>query len=198
MTLCTIQQLKSIKWKYRKRRNPMIHEGARAKDYETSIMWLSDCGLVHKISRVYSPSAPLKAYEDLKAFKQFLVDVGLIGCMVGLNQQTLLDGNDLFKEFKGSLTEQYVCQQLKAINDLGIYYYANDRGSCEIDFVIDNSNLIIPIEVKAEVNLRAKSLKIYCEKFQPKVSIRTSMADYKQEEWLINLALYAINQIVKL
>lgn len=126
--------------------------------------------------------ARAKDYEDLKAFKLFLADVGLLGYMVGLNQQTLLDGNDLFKEFKGSLTEQYVCQQLKAINDLGIYYYTNDRGFCEIDFVIDNSNLIIPIEVKAEVNLRAKSLKIYCEKFQPKVSIRTSMADYKQEE----------------
>lgn len=143
----------------------MIIEGARAKDYETSIMWLSDCWLIHKISRVNTPSIPLKAYEDLKAFKLFLVDVGLLGCMVELSQQTLLDGNDLFTEFKGTLTEQYVCQQLKAINDLGIYYYTNDRGSCEIDFVIDNGNLIIPIEVKAEVNLRAKSLKIHCEKF---------------------------------
>lgn len=146
----------------------MIIEAARAKDYETSIMWLSDCGLIHKISRINPQSILLKAYEDLKAFKLFLVDVGLLGCMVGLNQQTLLDGNDLFKEFKGSFTEQYVCQQLKAINDLGIYYYTNDRGSCEIDFVIDNSNLIIPIEVKAEVNLRAKSLKFTVRNFNLK------------------------------
>lgn len=118
--------------------------------------------------------------------------------MVELSQQTLLDGNDLFTQFKGALTEQYVCQQLKTIEDLGIYYYTNDRGSCKIDFVIDNGNLIILVEVKAEINLRAKSLKTYFDKFQPKISIRTSMADYKQEEWLINLPLYAINQIVKL
>lgn len=115
----------------------LVREGARAKDYETAIMWLSDCGLVHKVSRVNATGIPLRAYEDLKAFKLFLVDVGLLGCMTGLHQRTLLDGNDLFVEFKGALTEQYVCQQLKNIEDLGIYYYTNDRGSCEVDFVID-------------------------------------------------------------
>ena len=104
----------------------LVREGARAKDYETAILWLSDCGLVHKISRVNAGGIPLKAYEDLKAFKLFLVDVGLLGCMAGLRQRTLLDGNDLFIEFKGALTEQYVCQQLKTIEDLGVYYYTND------------------------------------------------------------------------
>ena len=137
----------------------------------------------------------MRAYEDLKAFKLFVVDVGLLACMAGLRQRTLLDGNDLFVEFKGALTEQYVCQQLKTIQDLDIYYYTNDRGSCEVDFVIDTGEQIVPVEVKAEVNLRAKSLKTYLEKFSPEVSIRTSMADYKKEEWLINLPLYAINQI---
>ena len=173
----------------------LVREGARAKDYETAIMWLSDCGLVHKISRVNAAGVPLKSYEDLKAFKLFLVDVGLLGCMAGLRQRTLLDGNNLFVEFKGALTEQYVCQQLKTIEDLGIYYYTNDRGSCEIDFVIDTGELIVPVEVKAEVNLRAKSLKTYQEKFAPEVSVRTSMADYKKDDWLINLPLYAIEQI---
>ena len=176
----------------------LIREGARAKEYETAIMWLSDCGLVHKVSRVNAAGIPLKAYENLKAFKLFMVDVGLLGCMAGLRQRTLLDGNDLFVEFKGALTEQYVCQQLKTIEDLGIYYYTNDRGSCEVDFVIDTGELIIPVEVKAEVNLKAKSLKTYREKFSPDVSVRTSMADFKKEDWLVNLPLYTIEQISKI
>ena len=173
----------------------LVREGARAKEYETAIMWLGDCGLVHKVSRVNAAGIPLRAYEDLKAFKLFVLDVGLLGCMAGLRQRTLLDGNDLFTEFKGALTEQYVCQQLKTVPDLDVYYYTNDRGSCEVDFVVDTGERIIPVEVKAEVNLRAKSLKTYHEKFSPEVSVRTSMADYKKEEWLVNLPLYAIDQL---
>ena len=173
----------------------LVREGGRAKDYETAIMWLTDCGLVHKISCVNAAGIPLKAYEDLKAFKLFVLDVGLLGCMSGLRQRTLLDGNALFVEFKDALTEQYVCQQLKTIDDLGIYYYTNDRGSCEIDFIVDTGEQIIPVEVKAEVNLKAKSLKTYREKFSPEISVRTSMADYKKEDGLINLPLYAIEQI---
>lgn len=173
----------------------LVREGGRAREYETAIMWLSDCGLVHKVSRVNAAGIPLKAYEDLKAFKLFIVDLGLLGCMTGLRQRTLLDGDDLFVEFKGALTEQYVCQQLKTIEDLGIYYYTNDRGSCEIDFVVDNGEQIVPIEVKAETNLRAKSLKTYRERFEPELSVRTSMADYKKEDWLLNLPLYAIENI---
>ena len=174
----------------------LVREGGRAREYETAIMWLSDCGLVHKVSRVNAAGIPLKAYEDLKAFKLFIVDVGLLGCMTGLRQRTLLDGDDLFVEFKGALTEQYVCQQLKTIEDLGVYYYTNDRGSCEIDFVVDTGEQIVPIEVKAETNLRAKSLKTYRERFEPELSVRTSMADYKKEDWLLNLPLYAIENIV--
>ena len=176
----------------------LVREGARAKEYETAIMWLSDCGLIHKVSRVNSVGIPLKGYEDLKAFKIFLVDVGILGCMAGLSPRTLLDGNSLFTEFKGALTEQYVCQQLKTIDDIAVYYYTNDRGSCEIDFVIDTGNQVVPVEVKAEVNLRAKSLKTYREKFSPEICVRTSMADYKKEEWLINLPLYAVGQIASI
>lgn len=173
----------------------LVREGGRAKEYETAIMWLADCGLVHKVSRVNSAAIPLKAYEDLRAFKLFVVDVGLLGCMTGLRQRTLLDGNDLFTEFKGALTEQYVCQQLKTLEDLGVYYYTNDRGSCEVDFVIDTGEQIIPVEVKAEVNLKAKSLRVYKEKFEPEVSVRASMADYKKEDWLVNLPLYAVEEV---
>ena len=176
----------------------LVREGARAKEYETAIMWLSDCGLIHKVSRVNSVGIPLKGYEDLKAFKIFLVDVGILGCMAGLSPRTLLDGNSLFTEFKGALTEQYVCQQLKTIDDIAVYYYTNDRGSCEIDFVIDTGNQVVPVEVKAEVNLRAKSLKTYREKFSPEICVRTSMADYKKEEWLINLPLYAVGQVASI
>lgn len=147
------------------------------------------------MSRVNTPNLPLKAYEDLKAFKLFIVDVGLLSCMVGLRQRILLDGNELFVEFKEALTEQYVMQQLATIPDLGIYYYTNERGSCEIDFVIDNGEQVIPVEVKAEINLKAKSLKTYHDKYNPEISIRTSMVDYKEEEWLINLPLYAIEEI---
>mgnify|MGYP001037027181 CR=1 FL=1 len=176
----------------------LIRDGSRAKEYETAIMWLSDCGLIHKVSRVNAAGIPLRAYEDLKAFKLFVVDVGLLGWMAGVDQRTLLDGNELFVEFKGALTEQYVCQQLKAIQTLDVYYYTNDRGSCEVDFVVDTGEFIIPVEVKAEVNLRAKSLKTYHDKFSPEVSVRTSMADYKKEDWLVNLPLYAIDQIASL
>lgn len=176
----------------------LVREGGRAKEYETAIMWLCDCGLVHRVSRVNAAGIPLKAYEDLKAFKLFIVDVGLLGCMTGLRQLTLLDVNDLFTEFKGALTEQYVCQQLKTINDLNVYYYTNDRGSCEVDFIIDNGEQIVPVEVKAEVNLKAKSLKTYREKFNPEISVRTSMADYKKEEGLVNLPLYAVEKICAL
>ncbi|MBO5283754.1 MAG: ATP-binding protein [Lachnospiraceae bacterium] len=175
----------------------LVREGGRAKEYEAAIMWLCDCGLVHKVSRVNAVGIPLKAYEDLKAFKLFVVDVGLLGCMTGLRQHALLDGNDLFTEFKGALTEQYVCQQLKTIKDLGIYYYTNDRGSCQVDFILDTGEQIVPVEVKAEVNLKAKSLKTYREKFAPEISVRTSMADYRKEDWLVNLPLYAVEEICK-
>ena len=173
----------------------LVREGARAKEYEAALLWLSDCGLVHKVNRVNMPHLPLKAYEDGKAFKLFVVDVGLLGCMAGLGQRTLLDGNGLFVEFKGALTEQYVLQQLVTKAELRIYYYTNERGSCEIDFLVDDGERVIPLEVKAEENLRAKSLRTYKEKFQPELSIRTSMADYRKEDWMVNLPLYAVEEI---
>ena len=176
----------------------LIKDGARAKDYELALLWLTDCGLVHKIHRVAAPNLPLKAYEDLKAFKLFFVDVGLLSCMVGLRQGVLLDGNALFKEFKGALTEQYVLQQLKTLKGVQTYYWTAERGTAEVDFVIDTGNAVIPIEVKAEINLQAKSLKTYREKFNPALSVRTAMADYRKEEWLLNLPLWAVGELGEL
>jgi len=173
----------------------LIKNRARAKEYELAMLWLTDCGLVHKVHRVTAPSLPLKAYEDLKAFKLFLVDIGLLSSMVGLLQETLLDGNKLFKEFKGALTEQYVLQQLKTLKNIQSYYWTAEHGIAEVDFVIDTGKDVVPIEVKAETNLKAKSLKTYREKYNPRLSIRTSMSDYKKEDWLLNLPLWSIETV---
>lgn len=173
----------------------LIREGARARDFETAIMWLADCGLVHQVYRVTSPGLPLKAYADMKAFKLFLLDVGLLSCMTGLRQKTLLEGGEVFKEFKGALTEQYVMQELAAKKGIGVYYYTNERSSAEVDFLVDDGEDVIPVEVKAETNLMAKSLKYYTEKYSPRISVRSSMADYREEGCLLNLPLYAISEL---
>lgn len=170
----------------------IVKEGARAKEYELALLWLVDCGLVHKVHRAAVPQLPLKAYEDLKAFKLFMVDVGLLSAMTRLRQGTLLDGNDLFKEFKGALTEQYVLQQLKTIKGMKPYYWTNDRNSAEVDFLVDTGEAVVPLEVKAEINLQAKSLKVFREKFNPQMAVRASMADYRMDGSILNLPLYAM------
>jgi len=170
----------------------LIKSGSRAKEYEIALMWLIDCGLVHKVQRVTTPSIPLKAYEDLKAFKLFILDVGLLGCITNLDQSILINGNELFKEFKGALSEQYVLQQLKTIEHIETYYWTNDRGSAEINFLLDVKNKIIPLEVEAKTNSKAKALKVFYERYSPNIAIRTSMMEYKQEDWLLHLPLWAI------
>ena len=175
-----------------------VKPGSRAKDYELALSWLIDCGLVHKVCRVSKPGMPLKAYEDYNAFKLFIADVGLMGAMGDIDVRTLLEGNMIFEEFKGALTEQYVLQQLTTIPDLVIYYWSAERSIAEIDFLIQYSGEVIPIEVKAEENLQAKSLKTFCQKYSPKTAIRTSMSDYRKEDWLTNLPLYAISELTKL
>ena len=172
-----------------------VKTGSRAKDYELALSWLIDSGLVHKVTRVSKPGIPLKAYEDAFAFKLFIADVGILGAMGDIDVRTLLDGNTIFEEFKGSLTEQHVLQQLKTIPDMAIYYWSAERASAEIDFLVQHSGLVVPIEVKAEENLQAKSLKSFCLKYSPEVAIRASMSDFRKEDWLINIPLYAISQI---
>ena len=174
----------------------LIKEGARAREYEYALMWLSDCGLVHKVHRANMVNLPLKAYEDLKAFKLFICDVGLLSCMTRLRQDVLLDGNDLFVEFKGALTEQYVLQQLKTLPGLETYYWANERHTSEVDFLLDTGNAVVPLEVKARVNLQSKSLRAFADRYHPALSVRTSLSDYKKEGWLLNLPLYAAGCIL--
>lgn len=176
----------------------ITRQGARAKDYELAMAWLNDCGLIHKVNNVTKPAIPLKAYEDFGAFKLFLVDVGLLAAMTDLDAKTLLEGNAIFEEFKGALTEQYVFQQLICRKDAVIYYWSPDNARSEIDFLVQVSGQVIPIEVKAEENLRARSLRVYYTKFNPKTVIRTSMSDFRKEEWMINLPLYAIGELFNL
>ena len=174
-----------------------VREGARAKDFELAIQWLMDCGLIHKVQRIKKPGLPLKAYLDLDAFKIYLLDIGLLMAMVDLDARVIIDGNRIFTEFKGALTEQYVLQQL--IADLGIeaYYYSTEKSSGEIDFLLQGKSSILPVEVKAEENLRAKSLKAFCEKYHPACAVRTSMSDYREQEWMTNIPLYNICRIKK-
>ncbi|MBL7967491.1 MAG: ATP-binding protein [Prolixibacteraceae bacterium] len=176
----------------------VVKPGSRAKDYELALSWLIDCGLVHKVCRVSKPGIPLKAYEDYNAFKLFIADVGLMGAMGDIDVRTLLEGNMIFEEFKGALTEQYVLQQLASIRDMVIYYWSAERSIAEIDFLIQYSGEVVPIEVKAEENLQAKSLKAFCKKYSPQTAIRTSMSDFRKEDWLTNLPLYAIGELTEI
>jgi predicted AAA+ superfamily ATPase len=173
----------------------LIRHGARAKDYELAMSWLIDCGLIHKITNVTKPAIPLKAYEDFGAFKLFLVDIGLLAAMTDLDAKTLLEGNNLFEEFKGALTEQYVLQQLIVSKETSIYYWSPENARAEVDFLLQIKGKIIPVEVKAAENLHAKSLRVYFEKYHPESAVRTSLSDFRKEEWMTNLPLYAISVI---
>lgn len=170
-----------------------VRQGSRAKDFELALSWLTDCGLVCKVTRITKPGIPLKAYEDFNAFKLYAVDVGLLASMGNINPKTLLEGNVIFEEFKGALTEQYVLQQLKSIPEMAIHYWSSQRSSGEVDFVLQGHGNIYPVEVKAEENLQAKSLKVFYQKYPDTKPIRTSMSDYREEDWLLNLPLFAIH-----
>lgn len=172
-----------------------VRKGARAKDFELAIQWLLDCGLIHKVHRIEKPALPLKAYMNLDIFKIYLLDVGLLMAMTGLNTQVIIDGNRIFTEFKGALTEQYILQQLIAGENVEPYYYSAENSKGEIDFILQGNTSVIPLEVKAEENLRAKSLKAFCEKYKPKYAVRTSMSDYREQEWMTNIPLYNIDRI---
>jgi len=170
----------------------VMKDGARAKDFELAIQWLVDSGLLLKSYRVSKPGMPLIAYQDLSAFKLFLHDVGLLAAMTGINIQSLIEGNVVFTEFKGALTEQYVMQQLQVKSDRYIGYWTNDRSTSEVDFVYQDQGKIIPVEVKAGENLKAKSFKLFCERNQPETAIRTSLSKYQKESWMENIPLYAV------
>lgn len=166
-----------------------VQEGARAREYDLAMQWLSDCGLIQQVKRVTKPHIPLSAYEDPKAFKTFTLDVGLLAAQSGLSFNTILEGDRIFTEFKGALTEQYVQQQLVS-RQFKLFYWYN--ASAELGFLLQKSADVVAIEVKAEENLKAKSLRSFFEKYQPKYAIRTSMSNFRRESWLTNIPLYSI------
>ncbi|MBQ3658290.1 MAG: ATP-binding protein [Bacteroidales bacterium] len=170
-----------------------LKEGARAKNFELAIEWLKDAGLVYKVSRTKKGLLPLSAYEDFSAFKLFLVDIGLLGALSGVPPQTLINGNAIFTDYKGALTEQFVFQQLRINKKNNIYYWSADNSQGELDFLVQRDDKIFPIEVKAEENLQAKSLKAFVDKNSGLHGIRFSMSSFREQDWLTNYPLYAVN-----
>jgi predicted AAA+ superfamily ATPase len=175
----------------------VMKEGARAKDFELAIQWLVDSGILLKTHRVSKPAMPLIAYQDLSVFKLFFNDVGLLGAKSNLDTKTVVSGNDLYTEFKGALTEQFVMQQLKVAQIDYIGYWTNERSTSEVDFVIQRDGDIIPIEVKTSENTKARSFKLFCEKYKPQTAIRTSLTNYRKEDWMTNVPLYIIGDYLK-
>ena len=169
-----------------------IKKGARSSEYEIAIQWLIDCGLVYKVSRVNEPHMPLKAYKSMNAYKLFVIDVGLLGAMSELEAESILEGNDIFIEFKGALSEQYVLQQLISDTEYTPYYYGTEKATFEQDFLIQKGKNIIPIAVKAETNIHSQSLRAYCDKYHPERAVRFSALKYMNQEWMENIPLYAV------
>lgn len=169
----------------------LLKEGARAKSFELAIEWLKDAGLVYKVNRTKKGLLPLSAYEDFSAFKLFLLDVGLLGAMCELPPSALLNKNSIFTDYKGALTEQFVFQQLRLNKCNKIFYWSAENSQGEIDFLVQNNDEIIPIEVKAEENLQAKSLKCFIERNPSLHGVRLSMSSYRKQSWMSNFPLYA-------
>lgn len=169
-----------------------IKKGARSSDYEIAIRWLIDCGLIYKVNRVKEPHMPLKAYKSMNAYKLFMLDVGLLGALSELTADSILEGNDIFVEFKGALTEQYVLQQLISDTEYTPYYFGTEKSTFEQDFLIQKGKNVIPIEVKAEGNTRSQSLKVYCDKYHPEKAVRFSTLGYMDQGWMVNIPLYAV------
>ncbi len=176
----------------------LIKTGARAREYEIALSWLIDSGLIYQINRVNDNKSPISAYQDFNSFKLYILDVGLLTAKANIDIGILLEGSEIFKEFKGSLAEQYVLCEIKSTTNLEPFYYSPEVGISEIDFICQIGRCNVPIEVKAETNLQAKSLKTFINKFDNKINVRTSAAKYERQEQIINIPLYLIGEIQKI
>lgn len=172
----------------------LVREGARAREYEDSLMWLSDAGEIIRTYNISKPDVPLKAYADLKSFKVFLLDVGLLRCLSGVSPKVILEGSKIFEEFKGALTEQYVCQELQLFKRLQTNFYWTSSSSAEVDFLVSDGMEVYPLECKAGITMNAKSLKVYRQKYMPKWFLRTSLLPYNknEEEGIVDIPLYML------
>lgn len=177
----------------------LVREGARAREYEDALMWLTDAGEIIRTYNVRKPDVPLKAYADLKAFKVYLLDVGLLRCLSELSPKVILEGSRIFEEFKGALTEQYVCQELQLFKHLRGNYYWTSSSSAEIDFLVTDGMEVYPLECKAGITMNAKSLKSYKERYSPSWSLRTSLLPYERNEEAktTNIPLYLLFALAK-
>ena len=167
-----------------------LKKGGRAKEFEMAIQWLIDAGLVYRVYRANKPSLPLKFYEDLSAFKLFSIDVGLMGAMADSPAEAVLVNNQAFVEYKGAMTELYVLTQLQPTG-IPIYYYRSNDSLSEIDFLIQSGVRIVPIEVKAEVNVKSKSLSAFIQKHPGLKGLRLSLLPFQTQDWMENRPLYA-------
>jgi len=169
-----------------------IKKGARSSEFEKAIQWLVDSGLVYRVHKVNEPHVPLSAYKELTFFKLFFIDIGLLGAMSELDLHSVIEGNRLFVEFKGALTEQYVLQQMISDTEYTPYYYGTESATFEQDFIIQKGMNAVPIEVKAETSVHSQSLRAFYDKFQPELSVRLSLLNYKDQDWMVNIPLYAV------
>ena len=167
-----------------------IKNGARAAEFEAAINWLTNAGLVLKSSLVSKPTIPLKSYSNLSVFKLYLLDVGLLNAIGNIDEQILLNKNQILIEFKGALTEQFVAQEL--VQQYSLQYWTATNATAELDFIIQKNKTVIPIEVKAEENLKSKSLQVFEDKYKTQYARRISMSAYRAEDWLVNIPLYAV------
>ena len=171
-----------------------LKEGARGRSYEEALQWLDDAGMIHQVFRAETPRMPLKSYEDFSAFKLYMHDVGLLGAISALPPSAILEGNAVFTNFKGAMTEQFVLQELIA-SGVEPSYWSSERGDAEVDFLVQGTKAIYPVEVKAERNLKAKSLKAYRETFGPPVCYRTSLSPFSAGKLVRDMPLYAVSRI---
>ena len=178
----------------------LVREGARAREYEETLMWLEDMGLIQRNRCITKPALPLSAYEDLKAFKIFLMDVGVLRHLSGLSPTVVLEGSRVFEEFKGALTEQFVLQELMLLRSLNANHYWTSSGKAEVDFIFSDGLHVFPLEAKADVNVKAKSLNVYDNLYHPKRLFITSLRPYSCKEHLTFIPLYmlfALENILK-
>lgn len=171
-----------------------VKKGYRAKDLEDALEWLVDAGLVYKVTKIEKPYIPLSSYADSSFFKIYLSDVGLLRRMANVPADVILDSSSIYSEFKGAVTENFVLNELTKTLRAPLYYWTSDN-SAEIDFVVQSNSCVVPIEVKSETNVKARSLSVYIDKYQPKYAIKTSMKSDVGGDRIYQLPLYLINQI---
>lgn len=176
-----------------------VRKGARAKDFEIAIQWLMDAGLVHKVERARDVKVPLKFYADIDAFKLYLLDVGLLGALSMTPPAQILIGGNVFSEYKGAFTENFILQQMKTLPNLPVYYYSKANSTQEVDFLVQTESCILPIEVKAEENVKSKSLATFINQDFASChlkGVRFSMLGYQDQDWMVNVPLYAARQYI--